>query len=453
MTPRFISIVFMSILHLISASSLWGAVIVKADLTIMSCTLDSEQVIKVKTPSGESAIKLGDIVWISGRKSDLLFRVDPKFKDSLNNAHIEEELRKEFLDNGIELSDNVSVSIENRAWQITDEVHDSRHYILEGAKGGELDVRSGKTPRSMKTFTIDTKFRGDLDNDSIGEELRKEFRNNGIQLSDSISISVERAVWVLSDNYYSKKYNITEDPRFTKRLYIYGKSPQRIRKLREPELIKGEIDEQSIRILKGGKSSQISSEDISFLYNKDVDPERTGSLDIIECYKGTTMSSVVGGWDKGKRSDPFHVSLLTGNWAGGIRISEPGYSQGASSGEYIITFDIQGDDDLYEDIRKKAGDLIAVIRCDAIGQGGRPSQTTGRVLDQMRDSLPTRKDETGSISLKFTRPPKFHGSGQLYIYVAYVSDRMHLRTRTRKGVFIEHTVSNVLNLPLDFGEQ
>ena len=71
----------------------------------------------------------------------LLFHTDLTFQDDLGNGnHISEDLRQEFDDNEIALSENVSVSVrkEDTAWLITDGDEKQQIYVVRAA--GKLDI-------------------------------------------------------------------------------------------------------------------------------------------------------------------------------------------------------------------------------------------------------------------------------------------------------------------------
>lgn len=68
-----------------------------------------------------------------------------KFQDDLGNGNdISEDLRQEFDDNEIALSENVSVSVrkEDTAWLITDRDEKQQIYVVKAA--GKLDIYNVK---------------------------------------------------------------------------------------------------------------------------------------------------------------------------------------------------------------------------------------------------------------------------------------------------------------------
>jgi photosystem II stability/assembly factor-like uncharacterized protein len=70
---------------------------------------------------------------------------------------------------------------------------------------------------------IDLMFQRDLNNKNISEELRNQFENKGIILSDDVGVSVEvRDVrWLITDNKRKEKYTVGK---YDNELRVYGKS-------------------------------------------------------------------------------------------------------------------------------------------------------------------------------------------------------------------------------------
>ncbi|MBC8459219.1 MAG: T9SS type A sorting domain-containing protein [Deltaproteobacteria bacterium] len=60
-------------------------------------------------------------------------------------------------------------------------------------------------------FSVDLKFQSDLDNDIVSEDLRQEFENNGISLSDNITVSIEEkgSRWLIIDK--NKVYPVRKE--------------------------------------------------------------------------------------------------------------------------------------------------------------------------------------------------------------------------------------------------
>lgn len=144
------------------------------------------------------------------------FSINPKFLDDLDSDNISEELRREFGNNSISLSHNVS----------------SRGVCLY----------------SSPLFRLDLMLRSDLDSGNISEGLRQEFESNGFELSQNAKFVTQREKdkwlirggdkqhlireigedifvstllhkhWHITDEDYGKEYLITKE---SSRLNIY----------------------------------------------------------------------------------------------------------------------------------------------------------------------------------------------------------------------------------------
>lgn len=266
--------------------------------------------------------------------------------------------------------------------------------------------------------------------------------------------------------------------------WIVGRDMRRIRLLGEGESLKGEIAKEDIKIQRSGEGSLISTEDIVFLYNKDITApddihtEELGSINIIEYDEYDGGAIIKGGckvaaFDKTEHRRGLRVSVLVNNWEGGIKIARPVYPGKITSGSSLtITFDIQGDDDLYANLSRKANDLYALVYYRSFQD--QEEATVGRgqlaTLSKMVELLPASRDIVKSISVEL--PPvafrDVHGSGEFYLCIvklSYFDVIKSMEDRTpgpseeeifgsdkRDFVAVKRTVSNILKLPLTVEE-
>ena len=108
-----------------------------------------------------------------------------------------EGLQQEFKNNGIELSQNViiSIQVEDDEWLITDNGTRQTYAVSREADG--LNVYGFKFPSDLDNdnrvlFDIGVKYQSDLDNSNISENLQRTSENNGISLSQNVTISIEK---------------------------------------------------------------------------------------------------------------------------------------------------------------------------------------------------------------------------------------------------------------------
>ncbi len=132
-------------------------------------------------------------------------------------------------------------------------------------------------------FSISSEFRDDLDNNIISVELQQEFENNKLQLSDSVTLTVEEKgrVWTVADdknsyrivadeeklNVYSNQFNIDENKPLIFEADVDVKPKIEIPDLSELEVEKGDINvtkdevDQALEELRIQKATLIPKED------------------------------------------------------------------------------------------------------------------------------------------------------------------------------------------------
>ena len=71
----------------------------------------------------------------------------------------------------------------------------------------------GKVKRSGVLFSAGLKFQSDLDSGNIPEKLRQVFENNGISISQNVTVSIERtgSKWLITDGDAKKTYSVRKD--------------------------------------------------------------------------------------------------------------------------------------------------------------------------------------------------------------------------------------------------
>ena len=192
-------------------------------------------------------------------EDQLLFSVRLKYQTPLNNENFSDGLRQEFESNEISLSRNVTVSIEkkNSEWLIKEKkrkysltyvvrkdkdkldvyregtkhpglfkkpdwqvfyLEDSgdtlrRYYEDPNEYHGKFDLQEDFNARiSTLLFNIEMKFKNDLNNHKVSNNLRQRFQNNGIPLSQNVTVSVEKrnSKWIITDNN-SEEYLVSKE--------------------------------------------------------------------------------------------------------------------------------------------------------------------------------------------------------------------------------------------------
>jgi hypothetical protein len=119
----------------------------------------------------------------------LQFSENSQFSDDLDRKIIPEGLQQEFAKNGLSLSENVTVSVEDKGsqWRITD--------------------------FAKSLCKVDSKLQIDLDNRTISQDLRQEFENNGITLPQNATVSIEEtgSRWLITNKARAYTVSKAED--------------------------------------------------------------------------------------------------------------------------------------------------------------------------------------------------------------------------------------------------
>jgi len=161
----------------------------------------------------------------------LMFSIDPRFQNELDNGNTPENLRRVFANARSPLSNNVTISTQDKGsrWTMTDEGKETEYLIRKDKTGYGLNVYVSENARSrLKTptrrrglqeypfnsllFSAKLEYQTDLDNGNISEELRQDFEQRRIELSQGAIASVEKkdARWIITDDgkeYYIRKQN------------------------------------------------------------------------------------------------------------------------------------------------------------------------------------------------------------------------------------------------------
>jgi len=145
-----------------------------------------------------------------------LFGIDSKFQSDLDKGTISEDFQKEFENNGISLSENTTISIEekDRIWLINDKDIEQTYTVRK--EDGQLNIYEKTKLDPTELFSIDSKkFQSDLDKGTISEDLRQEFKNNWLDLSENTTISVKEKgrIWLINDKDNEQTYAVRKEER------------------------------------------------------------------------------------------------------------------------------------------------------------------------------------------------------------------------------------------------
>lgn len=163
---------------------------------------------------------LEDAIWRNAKlenanlKAKVLFRIDSKkFQSDLDEGTISEDLQQEFEDNMIYLSQSIAISMEEKdhRWLITDK-DDEQTYTVR--KERWLNICTEPNIVETELFGIDSKkFQSDFDKGTISEDLRQEFKNNWIDLSENSAISVKEKgrIWLITDKDNDQIYTVRKE--------------------------------------------------------------------------------------------------------------------------------------------------------------------------------------------------------------------------------------------------
>jgi RNA polymerase sigma factor (sigma-70 family) len=125
-----------------------------------------------------------------------LFDIGLEFKNSLNNKEITSELRQQFKNNGITLSDKTTIQLEGDKWAIID---NKQPYMIVK----EMDTLKIYIPPSNQPSVLSKVTPGlqkALDNKKATPELKEVLKSKGILLSDSAAFLSTGGRWVITDN-------------------------------------------------------------------------------------------------------------------------------------------------------------------------------------------------------------------------------------------------------------
>ena len=162
---------------------------------------------------------------------ELLFRAELTFQRDLDNLQVLEDLRREFETNSISLSQNTIVSIkeEDLWWLITDQELNKRCSVRKAANRLDISLEERATDRNSRQilnrdehfalflayetkrlFGMDLVFQSDLDTLSLSADVRQAFEKNGLPLSQSTTISIEKKDkrWRITDKGNKQTYII-----------------------------------------------------------------------------------------------------------------------------------------------------------------------------------------------------------------------------------------------------
>ena len=192
----------------LASAKLSGADLSRADLTgayltdanLAAATLQGA-VLEVKDIEGAN-LENADL------RAKVLFGIDSKkFQSDLYKGTISEGFQHEFEYNRIYLSENTSVSVEEKdhRWLINDKDNNQTYTVR---KEECLNICTEPNIVETELFGIDSKFQNDLDKRTISEDLRQDFENNRIDLSQntSVSVEVEDKEWLINDKDYEQAY-------------------------------------------------------------------------------------------------------------------------------------------------------------------------------------------------------------------------------------------------------
>ena len=147
-------------------------------------------------------------------KAKVLFRIySKKFQRDLDKGIISEVLQQEFEDNRIYLSQNIAISMKEKdhRWLITDKDNEQTYTVR---KEERLNICTGTNIVETELFGIDSKkFQSDLDKGIISEDLRQEFKNNWVDLSENTAISVKEKgrIWLIGDKDNKQTYTVRKE--------------------------------------------------------------------------------------------------------------------------------------------------------------------------------------------------------------------------------------------------
>lgn len=193
---------------------------------------------------------------------------------------------------------------------------------------------------------------------------------------------------------------------------------------------------EDIEVKKGVETKSLSSEQIIFFYNGDIDLEGAGKL-VLEEFNGIwTLSTFTTG-----DTEKLKIELLPENWEDIIKISNPIYPNKVSSSSCLnIEFNTEVETPfLYKDMK-----LLLMLKLTATGG----SLTTGRLFKSKGDLLKHRNSVCLPIhmtSFMMHGGVEFVGNGHFMLYIIGDQGKEVLGNGNLE---IIKTMSNVLSLPI-----
>jgi hypothetical protein len=182
----------------------------------------------------------------------ILFRIDfKKFRDDLDEGMdkgtISENLRREFEDHEIHLSENATISVEeeDRRWLVSDK-DNKLTYVVR--KQERLNIWTEPDILETELFGIDSEnFQCDLDASIISEDLRQEFENDCIDLSQNATVSGRGNEWMIKDEDedYDQDYTVRREDRQLKIFRRTNFDPTELFSV-GPKMIRSDIEEGTV---------------------------------------------------------------------------------------------------------------------------------------------------------------------------------------------------------------
>jgi len=143
-----------------------------------------------------------------------LFGIDSKkFQSDLDKGTISEDFRQELNNNRIDLTQGTtaSIKVEDKEWMIDEKDYGQTFTVRK--ENGQLKIYERTELDPTESFSVDSKFQSDFDKGIISEDLRHEFENKDISLSQTVSIKVKDKEWLINDKDYEQKYIVRKEDR------------------------------------------------------------------------------------------------------------------------------------------------------------------------------------------------------------------------------------------------
>jgi hypothetical protein len=181
-------------------------------------------------PNFENWLSCLDSIPLKTIQQPLFFVESAGFQPALDNGIVSSNLRQKFLDNRIVLSSKTTLEIQETgtSWIITD-LENQQFYFLttQNNKINIFDKPISDIFPSVVTTTIkdlefsvrsllfdveSATFRDSLDSNTLSKELRDEFQENKIFLSQNVGVEVKQkgSQWLIDDRKSQRKYSIIQ---------------------------------------------------------------------------------------------------------------------------------------------------------------------------------------------------------------------------------------------------